>query len=49
VTTLKQLQQRTLGALAFTSATAFSPAPAAAAGPVVTSGGTGEQVMVTFH
>ena len=44
MTTLKQLQHRTLGALAFTSALALSFAPALAAGPTVTSGGTGEQV-----
>ena len=43
MTTLKQLQQRTLGALAFTSALALSLAPAFAA-PTVATGGTGEQV-----
>lgn len=43
MTTLKQLQHRTLGALAFTTALALSLAPALAA-PTVTSGGTGEQV-----
>ncbi len=44
MTTLKQLQQRTLGALAFTSAMALSLAPAFAAAPTVTTGGTGEQI-----
>ncbi len=44
MTTLKQLQQRTLGALAFTSAMALSLAPAFAAGPTVTPGGTGQQI-----
>lgn len=43
MTTLDQLKQRTLGALAFASAIALSLAPAFAA-PAVTSGGTGEQV-----
>ncbi len=44
MTTLRQLQQRTLGALAVTSAMALSLAPAFAAAPTVTTGGTGEQI-----
>ena len=44
MTTLKQLQQRTLGALAFASAMTLSIMPALAQGaPAVTPGGIGEQ------
>lgn len=42
--TLKQLQNRALGVLAFTSALALSLAPAFAAAPTVATGGTGEQI-----
>ena len=45
MTTLKQLQRRTLGTFAFTSAIALSFMPALAqAAPTVSTGGTGEQV-----
>ena len=45
MTTLKQLQQRTLGALAFAAEMALSAIPALAQGaPTVTTGGVGEQV-----